>query len=182
MKKNHTVAVASLGVLALGAAAWVNARPAASSAASAPVPSAQAVAAAPKNDGFRASEFAGVSVRSIAASAGVATAGASQPAAARGWIGFRPGSAASRASGREASGRSIGSTRSGGWSKVAAPARFGGSKIVGPGLMHSEIGVRGPGGITVRECLPGESAAQHAGHTHLPSTNVVSQSASPKAR
>lgn len=155
-------AVASLGAV-LGATALASAgrsdalsaasTSSAASAASA-APSAQAAGdVSARADGFRASEFAGVSVRERPASA--SAAGGKR--ASRGVIGLRPGGSRSDPGG--AQGRDFTILR-----KEKGSTALGGDKIVGAGLIHTEIATRDAKGRSARQCLPGESKARHAQH------------------
>ncbi len=107
-------------------------------------------------DGFRPSEFAGVSVRerpsrssTAETSARAASRAALGKAGSRGWIALKPG--APRGGGEPRVGAAGAFTA---WRKGKGTTRLGGDKLTGTNLMHVEVATRDARGRLVRDCVP----------------------------
>lgn len=157
MKKIQWAAFASLSVVVGAAVVAGAARSGAAGAsgdADAPAEHAQVLAAdaAAAADGFRPSEVAGVSVRER-------PSGLSAKGRAGGLIELKPGEPRTAVGGAER--RSFTVLR-----KEKGTTALGGDKLVGAGLVHTEIATREASGRIKRGCVPGESQAAHAKHMH----------------
>jgi hypothetical protein len=154
MKKIFLPALAFCGVSVLSVA-WANAGDEAQSPTAPVAPTvASPVAASVDNDGFRPSQFEGVSVRERPRSASTSTTSKSGK---RGWMKILPGAASTRTADMPSKRGTVTHLKVSG-----GPG--GGETIIISGTMHGSQARRGKDGRVTLQCVPGESLAAHRAH------------------